>query len=67
MAPGGPAAEAGLKIGDVVVTLDGRNAADLSLADARQRLRDSPGTRVRLTVRSGTATREVTVVLRDLV
>lgn len=60
-------AEAGLRAGDLIVALDGRSARDLSLLDARQRLKDAPGTRVRMTVRSGEATREVTVVLRDLV
>lgn len=64
---GGPAAEAGLKAGDLIVALDGRSAIEILLNDARQRLKDAPGTRVRMTVRSGEATREVTVVLRDLV
>jgi hypothetical protein len=65
---GGPVAEAGLKAGDVITAVDGRAAKDLLLPDLRARLKESePGTRVRLTVRSGGATREVTVVLRDLV
>ena len=64
---GGPAAEAGLKVGDLIVALDGRSATEMLLNDARQRLKDAPGTRVRMAVRAGEATREVTVVLRDLV
>jgi PDZ domain/Aspartyl protease len=65
--PGGPAAEAGLKPGDEILVLDGRSAQEIPLADARARLRDTPGTPVRLTVRSGGASREVTIVLRELI
>lgn len=64
----GPAAEAGVKVGDTIVAIDGRSPSELSLAEVRTRLRDSaPGTPVRLTVRSGGETREVAVVLRELV
>lgn len=65
---GGPAAEAGLKAGDRIVAVDGTSAAEIRLPDLRVRLRtEKPGTPVRLTVRTGEATREATVVLRDLV
>jgi hypothetical protein len=63
-----PAAEAGLKAGDTIVAVDGRSAKELPLPELRTRLRESaPGTRVQLTVKSGEASREVTVILRDLV
>jgi len=66
--PGSPAAAAGLKVGDTILSLDGKGARDLSLSEARRRLREpAPGTPVRLSVKSGESTREVTVVLRDLV
>jgi hypothetical protein len=70
--PGSPAAEAGLKVGDVILALDGKSAGDLPLSEARKRLREpAPGTPVRLSVKSGGGTqggvREVTLVLRDLV
>lgn len=66
--PGSPAADAGLKVGDLILTLDGKAAGDLSLSDARKLLREpAPGTPVRLSVKSGGASREVTLVLRDLV
>lgn len=65
---GGPAAEAGLKAGDTIVAIDGQAARELILPDLRTRLKESsPGTQVRMTVRSGEGSREVTVVLRDLV
>lgn len=64
----GPAAEAGVRVGDTILAIDGKSPADLSLAEVRTRFRDSaPGTPVRLTVRSGGEVREVAVVLRELV
>lgn len=63
-----PAAEAGIKVDDVVVSVDGRAAAGLSLGDVRDRLRDAPvGTEVRLGVRRGGAVRAVILRLRDLI
>jgi hypothetical protein len=65
---GGPAAAAGLKIGDRILAIDGKEAARLPLPDARAALRTAPpGTRVRLTLGPADAPREVEVVLRDLV
>lgn len=65
---GGPADEAGLKIGDTIVAIDGRGVGEVLLPDVRARFRESPpATAVRLTVKIGSGTREVTVVLRDLV
>ena len=65
---GGPAAEAGLKAGDAVLAIDGRSAKDLLLPEVRDRFKTSaPGTNVRMTVKSGDGTRDVTLVLRDLV
>lgn len=64
----GPAAEAGLKAGDVITAIDGRSAAGLVLPEVRDRFKTfAPGTSVRLTVQAGAGTREVTLVLRDLV
>lgn len=65
---GGPAGEAGLKAGDTIVAIDGQSAGELSLPEVRTRFKESPpGTQVRLSVKSGGETREVTVVLRELV
>lgn len=66
--PGGPAAEAGLKVGDRVLAVDGKAASEISLPKLRARLRsDAPGSKVALRISSGGATREVSLVLRDLV
>jgi hypothetical protein len=65
---GSPAAEAGIKSGDHIVAVDAQPAKRLMLPALRQRLRTgAPGTRVRLKLRSGSAAREVTLTLRDLV
>ncbi len=62
--PQGPAAQAGLKPGDVVVAVDGRPVAGISLAQLRSRLKGTPGTKVRLKLGSGA---ERVLTLRDLV
>lgn len=62
-----PAAAAGLKVGDLVLSVNGRKATELPLAEAREILKSAPGTRVRLQVRSGEAEREVEVALREMV
>lgn len=68
VAAGGPAATAGLAVGDVITSIDGRKPGELSLADARKLLRTtSTGTSVAMTVRRGQTTRRVNVVLRDMI
>lgn len=63
-----PAADAGLREGDTIVTVDGAPAASLSLGNLRDRLRDAPaGTEVRLTVSREGRTRMVALRLRDQV
>ena len=49
----GPAARAGLRTGDVILKVDGRDIGGLSLAEAVALLRGPSGTRVRLTVQRG--------------
>jgi hypothetical protein len=64
----GPADQAGLKTGDIVVAVDGKPAKDLSLPDLRGRLRnDKPGTVVTFTVKHGNQTKDVAITLRDQV
>jgi hypothetical protein len=65
---GGPAADAGLRVGDRVVAVDGKPTRDLSLPALRARLKsDAPGTQIHLRVQSGESVRETTLTLRDLV
>jgi Aspartyl protease/PDZ domain len=59
----GPADTAGLKKNDVIVSVDGKPAGEIKLADLRQRLRnEAPGTKVKLGLQSG---KMVTLTLRD--
>ncbi len=65
---GGPAALAGLKIGDRISAIDGHPAVQLTLPQVRDRFRsDPPGTHIPLTVESGGRQREVVLVLQDLI
>ena len=61
---GGPAEVSGLKVGDIVVEVNGAGPAQVSLPAVRDALRGPPGSRVRFKTSSGV---EATVVLRDLV
>jgi len=64
--PGGPAADAGLKEGDVITAIDGKPVSGIALPDARQRFRDDPaGTVVTLAVQRAGKPIEIKVTLRD--
>ncbi|MGI8840991.1 MAG: aspartyl protease family protein [Caulobacteraceae bacterium] len=63
---GGAAQAAGLKVGDVITTVDGAPAASIPISEMRQKLRDeAAGTKVSLVVQSGGAARPVTLTLKD--
>ncbi len=65
---GAPADAAGIKTGDEIVAVDGKSATGVPIYELRKRLRDqAPGTIVTFTVRSGGATHDVRVTLRDLI
>ena len=53
---GGPAEEAGLLAGDVIVAIEGQSTAGMSTTDARNLVRGEEGTKVTLTVRRGDKT-----------
>lgn len=61
-----PAEDAGLAKGDHITAIDGKSAADMSLADTRKRLRnDAPGTKISLSRLRDGKTQNVTVTLKD--
>jgi hypothetical protein len=63
---GGPAAQAGIAVGDLIVTLDGAPTRPGGLSDARILLRAQPaGTKVQVRLKRGADTRTTTLVLRD--
>ncbi len=65
---GAPADEAGLKAGDVITAVDGKPVGGIHLYDLRRELRnEAPGTAVTFSVKSGGATKDVKVTLRDLI
>lgn len=59
--PGGPAAQAGILIGDVLVTIEGQDALSLGSSGARELVRGEEGTSVHLTLRRGSETFELDV------
>lgn len=63
---GGPAAEAGVQVGDVITTLDGRLVTPEGLSDARILLRSrAAGEKVPLAIQRKGATVSATLTLRD--
>jgi carboxyl-terminal processing protease len=47
----GPAARAGIKVGDIIIALNGKPVLDLSTHHIMDRLRGAPNTRIMLTIR----------------
>lgn len=48
-----PAYRAGLRAGDLIVSVEGESTADLSVDEVVDRLRGAPGTEVKITIRRG--------------
>jgi len=60
--PGGPSDKAGIKVGDVIVKVDGRSVADATEMIVAIRSH-APGQTITLTVKNGIGTRDVQVTL----
>jgi S1-C subfamily serine protease len=66
VSPGGPAAEAGIAVGDIITAIDGGPVVMEGLSDARIALRARPaGTKVEIAVTRGAEKKVMTLVLRD--
>ncbi len=66
--PGGPAEAAGVKVGDVIVAIDGKDITTLPKADRTTPIQGPEGTPVRLTIRrAGTpGTIDITVIRKKI-
>ena len=61
--PNGPAAEAGLKGGDVITSVEGQGAHDMTTDELVNRIRGKPGTHVRMEVRRPPENKIIAVTL----
>jgi C-terminal processing protease CtpA/Prc len=66
---GSAATQAGIKVGDIVLAVDGKPASSYFLPDLRDSMRKLPaGTKMTFRIASkGSVAREVMITLRDLV
>lgn len=65
--PGGPAEEAGLQVGDVIIAVEGERVTDLGAEETKNRVRGKEGTYVELTVLRGEEQLELRVERRSIV
>jgi predicted aspartyl protease len=64
---GGPADQAGIKTGDRIVSIDGKQASRLSAPEVKLKFKEPGRTRVSLIVKRNGSPRKVQLLLRDLV
>ncbi len=65
--PGGPMDEAGLRRGDVIESIDYKNATTLDDLQMQRIFRKPAGTKVHMTIRSEGALKDIVVVLSEIV
>ena len=63
---GGPAEEAGMQVGDVIVLIEGQSVAGMSTAEARDLVRGEENTQVTLSVLRGDETLDLTVTRKTV-
>lgn len=63
---GGPAEEAGMIAGDVIVGIEGQNAAGMTADEAKSLVRGEENTQVKLTLKRGTETLELMVTRKTV-
>ena len=59
--PEGPADQAGLKIGDVIIAVEGESTTELGMDETKNRIRGEEGTEVTLTIRRDGTEQDVTI------
>ncbi|MFK8184107.1 MAG: S41 family peptidase [Phormidesmis sp.] len=62
-----PAAQAGLKAGDIILLIDGRSGKNLTVNSASQIIRGESGSQLTVTVRRADSTEETIIITRQLV
>ena len=64
--PGGPADEAGIHVGDILISVEGQSALELGTSGTRDVVRGEEGTDVHLTIRRDGKDMELTVTRRSI-
>ena len=64
--PGGPADEAGIQVGDILISVEGQSALELGTSGTRDVVRGEEGTDVHLTIRRDGKDMELTVTRRSI-
>lgn len=59
---GAPASEAGIKMGDVIIAVDGKDVAELGYEGSTEAIRGEPGTDVTVTVKRGEENLDITAI-----
>jgi S1-C subfamily serine protease len=65
VAAGSAGEQAGIAVGDVITAVGGKPVRDEDLGDTRRLLREKAGSQVQLSVRRGTESRAVALILKD--